>query len=207
MVCETCGQNFQEDYRIDKYQRKKPLRFCSNKCAHSRKWSLEDKEKRSIAAKTSSKVKASLERNRGPKVKRIQKICPGCGVTFEHLPGNVRKFCSQKCYNKISGGLKEGSVKNYVHGVYEGYHYDSSWELKWIQWALTAGLKFKRNKIGFEYEFLGKKHKYYPDFYLIDLDEYVEIKGIQDELWEAKRQAFPLKLKVLGKKEIEDLVV
>jgi len=43
-------------------------------------------------------------------------------------------------------------------------------------YALDAGTKFKRNTTGFDYEFGGKRLKYYPDFELDDVD-YLEIKG------------------------------
>lgn len=51
----------------------------------------------------------------------------------------------------------------------------------------------------FAYIFEGKERKYTPDFYLVDSDEYVEIKGYKTDKDAAKWEQFPehRKLKVL----------
>ena len=69
--------------------------------------------------------------------------------------------------------------------------------------STCKNIKFERNKKGFPYIYKGENHLYYPDFYLPDTDEYVEIKGIEDDLWEAKKIAFPNKLIVYTKSEIK----
>lgn len=188
--------------------------FCSRSCANARARPNEVRQKVSLALKgrkghpiseeTRQKLSQQMLGNsRRPKI-RISKVCPGCGSIFETRPDRI--YCSSECWRLHAGGFREGSVKNHLHGVYEGFRYDSSWELIWIKWALQHGIVFERNKQGFDYYFEGELHKYYPDFYLPQTDEYVEVKGIQDELWEAKRQAFPYKLQVIGKKEIQDII-
>ena len=144
--------------------------------------------------------KATLENG-----KLLKSVCPVCKKEFIFYKNKPKKFCSKQCWNKVSGGYREGSVKNYIHGVYNGYYYDSSWELIWLKWAFKNNLLFKRNTEGFPYIYKGEEHKYYPDFYLLKEDTYVEIKGIVDDLWEAKKAAFPYKLKVLTKAEIKAL--
>ena len=134
---------------------------------------------------------------------RISKTCPVCGKLFETTENRNKKYCSNDCWKKVSGGFREGSVKNYKHGYVEDYYYDSSWEEIWLKWALLKGIHFERNKQGFPYIFKGKQHHYYPDFYLPDSDEYIEIKGFQDEQWQAKREAFPHKLTVYTQAEIQ----
>lgn len=201
-VCPKCGQ-----------PHTKAGQFCSRACANSRSRPFELRQRVSSALKgrkghpvseeTRQKLsKQMLGNSRRPKI-RISKVCPSCGITFEARPDRV--YCSNDCRKLQSGGFREGSVKNHLHGIYEGYRYDSSWELIWIKWALQQGVVFVRNTEGFEYLFEGEAHRYYPDFYLPAEDRYVEIKGIQDDLWEAKRQAFPYPLQVLGKKEIREI--
>ncbi len=209
MICEKCGKEYEEDYRKDiKYKKVHPSRFCSRSCANSKEVSPELKRKISMALKTSEKAKAaSLARvgKKGKRVPREEKICPHCGEIFKVVPSNTRVYCSEACWRVNVGGYREGSVRNYVHGRYKGYYYDSGWELIWIKWAIKNDIVFKRNTKGFEYEFRGEKHKYYPDFYLIEEDRYVEVKGIQDEQWEAKKKYFPYPLETIGKDEINIL--
>ena len=218
MTCETCGEEFTKDWRCDERTiRKQPTpKYCSRACANTRKWSDEDKLKKSLSLKgivghhvsedyrkiLSEKMKGNTHK---PKALRIIRTCPVCGAQFITTPNRNKLYCSKECWNSISGGFREGSVKNHLHGVYGEHRYDSSWELIWIKWAIQQGIIFERNKQGFDYLFEGGSHKYYPDFYLPETDEYVEVKGIQDDLWEAKRQAFPCKLSVIGKKEIQEL--
>ena len=54
MICETCGKEFFEDWRRDKYTKlKNPVpRFCSKACANSRKHSEETKKKISRAIRS-----------------------------------------------------------------------------------------------------------------------------------------------------------
>ena len=63
-------------------------------------------------------------------------------------------------------------------------------------------IKWKKPIETFEYNWNGKLHKYLPDFYLIDTDEYVEIKGIETKRDIAKWSQFPKKLKVLKRKDL-----
>jgi hypothetical protein len=89
-------------------------------------------------------------------------------------------------------------------GNYEGFHYDSSWELSFIKYCLQNDIKIERNKKGFIYWFEGKKHKYYPDFYLPEVDQYIEIKGYihNNEKEKEKWNQFPYKLNVYNKEKL-----
>ncbi len=198
MKCERCDKEHDGTFGSG--------RFCSQSCASSRTWSSKDREKKSRSAKTSSKV---LEANRNQETRyhapRETRECPICGKKFTFKKSEPKKFCSQKCYLTIAGGFKEGSVKNHKHGTYQGCYYDSSWELIWIKWAIDSGIRFERNSEGFPYIFRGRSHRYYPDFYLPDEDKYVEVKGILDEQWVAKREAFPHQLEVITEVDIKTL--
>ena len=57
------------------------------------------------------------------------------------------------------------------------------------------------------YEFDNKKSRYIPDFYLIDEDLYVEIKGYETDKDRAKWLYFPYKLLVLKARELFELGV
>jgi hypothetical protein len=91
------------------------------------------------------------------------------------------------------------------HGWYKGYWCDSSWELAYVIYNLEHDIKFTRNTQGFEYEFEGKKHKYYPDFILED-GTYVEIKGQKGIQWEEKKKSFSLPLILIDKLQISKYI-
>jgi len=108
-----------------------------------------------------------------------------------------KKFINNGGYRAKGGRGKKG--------WYRGYWCDSSWELAWIIYQLDHNVKFTRNNEGFEYEFEGEKHKYYPDFILED-ETYVEIKGYVSKCFNAKRNFFKKKLIVLTFKEISKYI-
>lgn len=211
MICECCGKEHDGSFGSG--------RFCSRACANKRIHTDETKRKIAQSVKENpsgvvllqqeghitQKMAKARERSRATLENgHLQKaICPVCNKEFVYRSWAHRKYCSKECWNKVSGGFREGSVKNHVHGVYNSFRYDSSWELIYIKWALKNNILFKRNTIGFPYIWKGETHQYYPDFYLPNTDEYIEIKGIVDEFWEAKKAAFPYKLTVLTKKEIK----
>lgn len=99
------------------------------------------------------------------------------------------------------GTAKKGAGRG-KHGWYKGYWCDSSWELAWVIFNLEHGIKFERNTQGFEYEFEGKKHKYFPDFRL-ENGSYVEVKGWLDNKTKVKIASFNGSLTIIGSKEIK----
>ena len=221
-VCQKCGKTFKGDYRKFNNLKKKDLHlpyYCSSSCAHSRVHDNAYKEALSKTMKecyggaaklshTNQKTDAMLQSEELSKAtiengKLIKANCLFCNKEFVSYKYRHKKYCSIECWRKSSGGYREGSVKNHVHGWYEGYYYDSSWELAWLKWAIENKVNFERNTKGFDYVFNGETHKYFPDFYLKDEDAYLEIKGIEDERWEAKKKAFPHKLIVLNKQSIQ----
>lgn len=56
---------------------------------------------------------------------------------------------------------------------------DSSWELIVAKYLDSLNIKWIRNKNSFNYECDNKIHKYFPDFYLVDYDYYIEVKGYE----------------------------
>lgn len=61
---------------------------------------------------------------------------------------------------------------------YDNITFDSKWELYYYKYLKESQINFIYHpKMNLWYEFNGKKHKYYPDFYLIDEQKIVEIKS------------------------------
>ena len=82
---------------------------------------------------------------------------------------------------------------------------DSTWETEYAKYLDANNIKWKRNLIMFPYMYRRKMFYYIPDFYLIDEDVYIEIKGYQRAKDAAKWRDFPYKLIVLKKKELLEL--
>lgn len=64
--------------------------------------------------------------------------------------------------------------------LYNGIVLDGSWEYEVAKWLDKNSISWTKDVKGFEYEWHGKR-TYFPDFYLPDLDIYVEVKGFERE--------------------------
>lgn len=83
---------------------------------------------------------------------------------------------------------------------------DGSWELLFCRYADAKGLKWKRNKKRFPYTKPdGSLSTYQPDFYVDDWKCFVEVKGYETDLDQAKWDQFTEPLKILRRKEIGEL--
>jgi hypothetical protein len=197
------------------YEKRKQI-YCSLKCSaiYTQKngghchWSDKDKKRLRILAKQNpyfnGTIKSTPPLNSLHLKKGIIKICPNCKILFYVAKSvNLKKTCSLKCAKQIGimGGLRCKSGRG-KQGWYKGYYCNSSWELAWIIYQLEHNIKFKRNTQGFQYEFNGKKYKFYPDF-ILDNGDYVEIKGYMDKKNNSKISYFPYKINVIGKNNLK----
>jgi len=123
------------------------------------------------------------------------------GVFVHPMKGRTYSEEQRKRFYKNNGGYRAKGGRG-KKGWYKGYWCDSSWELAWVIYQLEHNIKFERNHQGFEYEFEGIKHKYYPDFKMED-GSYTEIKGFVSDRYKAKMASFKGVLFVLGLKEIK----
>ena len=79
---------------------------------------------------------------------------------------------------------------------YDGITFDSPWEVNFYAWGKEKKIQVERNSRGFPYTWKGER-TYFPDFYLPELDLYVEVKGYQSERCSAKISQFTESLVVL----------
>jgi hypothetical protein len=120
-----------------------------------------------------------------------------------------RKKISQSMKNNPdAGGLRKGAGHG-IKGTYKGHYCDSTWELAWVIYHIDKSIKFTRNKEGFEYVYLEKTYKYYPDFIINDV--YYEIKGRRsyndlDEKSKAKISNFKKPLVVLYQNDMQHIL-
>ena len=88
--------------------------------------------------------------------------------------------------------------------IYDGIKFQGQWELDFYKWTEKENLNAVRVTEGFPYIWNGER-TYFPDFYIESLDLYVEIKGYETDRDKAKWKQFPKKLRVIKKKEINEI--
>jgi hypothetical protein len=150
----------------------------------------------------------------GERIVLIEKQCPVCGKKYI-APKYRRKYCSKECCYKRpgQGGYHAGSVRNFKSGWYTSpiagrVWMDSSYEFIVAEYLDGKNYKWVKNTKGFPYrkieDGIERDAHYVPDFYIEDLDLWVETKGYFVENDQRKLDAFPYKIKLITKKTIYD---
>lgn len=85
---------------------------------------------------------------------------------------------------------------------YNGFKLKGTWELETAKWLDRNNIKWTNILDGFEYEWNESIHLYYPDFYLIDYNYYIEVKGYERERDRAKWKVVD-NLIIIKKNEID----
>lgn len=118
------------------------------------------------------------------------------------ISDETRKKLSDTIQSKVKSGNWHYSFSRTKTYTYRGIRFHGNWELQYAKFLDKSKIKWSRPRIGFEYLFEGKVRFYYPDFYLIDTNTYVEIKGYKTKKDEAKWKYFPHVLKILRGKDL-----
>lgn len=104
--------------------------------------------------------------------------------------------------NNVCGRVKLYEV---VDGFGNSTKVLGTWELLIANLLNDKNIKWTNDIVGFPYHWEDSIHLYFPDFYLSDLDIYIEVKGYQREKDEAKWNGFPHTLYILKEREIKIL--
>lgn len=150
-------------------------KFCSRTCGNSRgPRSSETKQK---ISKTLTGRVGNSSPNKGKHiVARITTQCLCCGISFLTRITELRKYCSNDCWKKQSGGYRVGSGRS-NSGYYNGIYCGSTYELCWVIYSLDHSIQFTRFNGLLEKDEL----KYYPDFLLADGKTIIETKGFEKQ--------------------------
>lgn len=184
MKCENCEIEYEIKFGSG--------RFCSLKCA--RGFSTKEKRKE-INEKVSIKLSSPLFPKGRKNYERFLKICEVCKIEYE-TKNFRKKCCSKECIKKLqqqkqigaskpkgefrkkgSGGLRDGGGRSKVFEYISNFGEKMKLNKEEIQIAKildNSDKKWNRNTTGFLYDI---NRKFYPDFYIEDLDLYVEYKG------------------------------
>ena len=107
------------------------------------------------------------------------------------------------------GGYKEGAGRcsHLIYTKKDGSKttLQGTWEYKFAEFLDKKNIQWEKNRVGYKYNFDNKILLYFPDFWLKDLNLYVEVKGYETEKDKEKWKQFPFKLFVVKKQEIKDL--
>ena len=129
--------------------------------------------------------------------------------------GNIKKWSDPEFRKKHSEAMKR-AVEKYPESytssnrgrtkqiIFDGIKFQGKWELEFYQYCKANDITIERSNEWFEYEWNGSR-KYFPDFYLPDLDMYIEVKGYETDRDRAKWRDFPKKLKVIQKQDIMNI--
>ena len=87
-------------------------------------------------------------------------------------------------------GVKVGRCKWYDYKLQNGetVKVQGKWELAYVKYLDKNNIKFKCHRGRIPYVSNGEEHSYYPDFYLIDSDEYIDVKN--DYHWNLQKEKF-----------------
>jgi len=130
---------------------------------------------------------------------------------------NINEETEKVRKEKLSKIAKERKFGGYVKGSGRGkkqwyeskmagrVFLDSSYEVAYAKWLDDKEIQWKKNLIKFPYEWESQTKYYIPDFYLIDEDLYIEVKGYETDKDKAKWAAFPFKLKIMKREQLKEL--
>ena len=175
-------------------------KFCGSSCS-----ATFNNTKRVLSDETKRKIKSSLlnnydngyvNPNKGRKIsKRSDNYdyvncnyiynCSYCGKEYRLnvYPSIARKTCSQSCHTKSTF-----SNRSYQNGSRKVLYYfnkntnetivlESTWELKVAEKLDSLNITWVRPKSLDWVDELGNTRQYYPDFYLVDFDLYLDPKN------------------------------
>lgn len=83
----------------------------------------------------------------------------------------IKNHPESYCSSNVNGRVK--------HRKYNGITLDSTWEVEVAKYLDENNIKWERVINGFPYIFENSEHLYFPDFYLVDYDYYIEVKGYE----------------------------
>ena len=215
MVCDYCNKNLAVVlFKNGKHCCEKNISKCpsiKNKCSQLKigktSWNkgLKMGESRQ-KGKTYDEIYGERSNEIKKKISKAKKgKCNGRALTEEKEIERKRKLSDIIKERYKNGWLpKAGRCKKikYHSEIAGDVLLDGNWELIVAQYFDEKNINWRKNKIRFSYVNLKNKNSYYtPDFYLVDDDYYIEVKGYETELDRCKWKQFPYKL-IVWKKEI-----
>lgn len=161
-----------------------------------------------LSAENCESIRRQKETYQKNKELRLHKDTSGVNNSMSKHPEAKEKI-SKTCLEKSRNGTWHKSLAKNNHYVYKGVDLDCKWEFEFAKWLDSKNIRWIRPKDRFKYIYQNKERYYTPDFYLLDFNEFVEVKGYTTGKDYAKWNQFPknLKLTILKKKDLINLGV
>jgi len=181
-----CGKKFIVVEREKKFPKKEKY-YCSRKCANTRNHTEKSKNKIKKSIKNFHKDKEIAHPKKRNKQNRILKEhdCIICSSKF--MGSGKVKACSPTCStvlrsrnsreNSNCGGKRNSHRIKYKQTDGKIITLESSYEVSLAKDLDKNNIRWKRPEYIFYTDNKGKQRRYYPDFYLIDLDVYLDPKN------------------------------
>lgn len=109
---------------------------------------------------------------------------------------NVENHPESYSYKNFCGRAKKE--------LYNGEWMHSSWETVFAKWCDANNISWTKRVPYFHYVWNGKDRKYFPDFYIKEMDLYVEVKGYETDRDIVKWNSVP-NLLVVKEREINQI--
>lgn len=167
----------------------KPGIFCSRSCSNSRSFSTEAIEKKSLANKawaTSNPEVAKLNAKRASdafaaKSTNIKRYCITCNkqITKENKSGLCKKHFEESPVKDEYTGRRKQYIRKKVHNKWTNTEVLllSSLEIRFYEKLEGIGTKWIKPSYITYVTNDSVSHRYFPDFYLPDTNQYIEVKG------------------------------
>jgi len=192
LLCENCGIGYYKPACL-----KSQSRFCSRKCqnrSQARNNTLE-KEARICESCSAAFVCAKNSKRRfcgkscsgmAQRIKRVECVCEICEKKYSRIETYKTRFCSRDCqYEAQSKGIiktPSAGRAGYRTDLSDGNYYKSSLEADFARFCKFINLEYLYEEKTFKIsDSDGKTRRYTPDFFLPDLNLYVELKGIRKD--------------------------
>ena len=145
-----------------------------------------------LKKETDERVKKNAESiSNSYKLGIIKVWCEGLTKDTDDRIKNTSDKISSTIMSKVKIDAWHNSFGKSKIITYNGVDFHGSWEVEFAKYLDNNNICWERNIHKFEYYFENKIHYYTPDFYLLNSDVYVEIKGYPTERDFCKWNCFP----------------
>jgi hypothetical protein len=188
--CSFCGNLFKSSTNP------KSKNCCSKECAAKRSSNFNKEDRLNKIAKALQKRVADglyvrpkrsgriFDKDLNKTIREIDQECIICRCVFNHK--SLKKTCSKNCLSKLmshnaGNNPNCGGETNYKRYKHKDIWMDSSWEVELAIWMDSENIIWERSKENHKFRWedkQGKKHWYFPDFYLPGLNIYLDPKNI-----------------------------
>lgn len=205
MICKFCNKLNKNLNSLTQHE----IRCIKNpNCIKIKKVNWTDEMKLSLSQKMKGKITrktAITESEKNNSSKRCKNIIWDKSKRDSH--SKIMKEAVLQNPNSYSAGNVNGRTKRTFHTDSFGkqIQLNGSWEVIVANYLTNKNIKWTRVINGFEYFWENKIHLYYPDFFLPELNKYIEVKGFVRDRDKAKWNALP-ELIIIKRDEINKIL-